>query len=1010
MKQTHEKIRSYRIQSWLRTLVVLLFVGAITLQAQAQSTVSGIVKDDAGQTLAGVSVSLKENRSISTISDAKGSFQIAAPQNGTLVFSYIGFKTKEVEIANQKFIDLTLEVSSKEIDEMVVIGYQSVKKKDLTGAVSVVKSESLQNRAASDLAGALKGLASGVKVTSSGMAGSTSSITIRGIGNLTNNNPLFVIDGLPAGGGMNLNMQDVESIQILKDASAAAIYGSRAANGVVLVTTKKGEGTMKAEFNAQLTASRLPRYDLMGASEYKYYDDMAYDNAIVAGLAGQRQNHYDGNTDWQDEVLKDGVKQNYNISLSGGNEAGNVFVSLNKLSDSGTLYDTSYDRYGFRVNSSGKKGAFSYGENLSYTVAKYNYMQGNPFENMITMAPTISVYDESHPGGFGYGDPDRANTYALNPIAMQEINKVKNDHAALSGIMYGQIDFSKMFNVKLNFGYDEYNGYTNTLRKLGNWTMGQGTDIPYLTRHNYRNRTTLLENTYNFKNTFGKHDINAFVGLSYQHYDGTGHYTTRLEPLVIGDKYYESINAATGAVTGGTDFDENALISYFGRVNYSYADKYLFTATMRRDGTSKLADGHRWGTFPSVSGAWRISKEGFFNVPFISDLKIRANYGVLGNVNIGSWDYIPSMNTAPRAIFGASQYMALGITQSKLVNQDITWEKKVQTNIGIDASFLNNRLTFTTEYFISEGQDLLVALPLLLTSGNNGGNPYVNAASLQNRGIEIDLGWKDKVGDFSYGGTFNFTHLRNKVLDLGYNQTEYYTYISKTEIGKPLGSFYLLKNLGIFQSEAEIQNYVNKEGTIIQPNAQPGDVKYEDFDGNGMINTSDRQIVGSPWAKFELGTSLNAQYKNFDVMIQGNGRFGMDVYNGAKATAGDFANNFNNFSGIKPWTAENHSKTQPRVIFGDTRNSRGDQSRWLEDGSFFRISEIAFGYSVPKTLCEKIKLRDIRAGVSFTNLITLTKYSGLDPDFQDGGIFTMGADNCSYPNPQSVLFTISVKY
>lgn len=1001
MKQESPKKR-------IALLLNLLF--SILISVNAQNVITGLVKDYTGLPLPGVSIIVKSNNSKGTITDINGNFIIEVPQSGILIFSYIGFTTKEVNIGNQKNIIVSLESAIQEFEELVVIGYQSVKKKDLTGAVSVIKTENLQNRSSSDIAGALKGLASGIKVTSSGLAGDGATISIRGIGNLTNNTPLFVIDGLPGSGGMNLNMQDVETIQILKDASAAAIYGSRAANGVVLITTKKGNGDMKIDFTSQLTLSSLPRFNLMNANEYKYYNDLAYDEAIRLGIAGQRQNHYEANTDWQDEVLKNGLLQNYNLSLSGGNKSGNVFLSLNKLSDSGTLYDTSYDRYSFRINTGGEKGVFSYGETLSYNASKFNRMQGNPFSDMITMSPTIPVYDETHSGGFGYGDPDRANSYALNPLAMQNLNKVLNDHAALNGTLFGQISLFKMFFVKLNLGYDEYNGYTNTLRKLGNWTLGQGTDKPYLTRHNYRTRTVLIENTYNFKNTFGKNDINAFVGLSYQRYNGTGHYTTRLDPLVIGEKYYESINSATGPVTGGTDFDENALISYFGRLNYTYADKYLFTATIRRDGTSRLAVGNRWGTFPSISGAWRISQEKFFDFPVISDLKIRANYGVLGNVNIGSWDYIPVMNTAPRAVFGTPEYMALGITQSKLVNQDITWEKKVQTNIGLDAAFFNNRLSLNVDYFISEGKDLLVALPLLLTSGNNGGNPYVNAASLQNKGVEIDLGWKDKVGNFSYGGTINFTRLRNKVLSLGYGQTAFYTGLSKTEIGQPLGSWYLMKGIGIFQSDADVQGYISDLGQTIQPTALPGDIKYEDYDGNGIINTSDRQIVGSPWPKFEMGMSLNAQYKGFDLMVQGFGRFGYDVWNGARATMGDFANNFNNLSGLQPWTVENQSSTQPRIVFGDSRNSRGDQSRWLEDGSFFKVSEIALGYSVPKKIAEKIKLRDIRVGATLTNLLTITKYTGLDPDFKDGGIFTIGADNNSYPNPQSILFTLTVKY
>lgn len=986
---------------------MLIIIFCAQLVCAQETSVKGTVVDNSGEPLPGVSI-LEKGTSRGTITDAEGRFElIVSSESSILQFSYISMVPQTVELNGRMQLDITMEPDVKALDEVVVIGYGTVEKENLTGAVSVVKPEKLKARQSSDIAGALKGMASGIKVTSSGQAGTSSTISIRGIGNLTNNNPLFIVDGLPTGGGLDLNIQDIESIQILKDASAAAIYGSRAANGVIIITTKKGkEGPLQVDFNAQLSLNWLPRHDLLDAEGYKRFNDMAYDEAIKYGIAGRRQNHYEGNIDWQDEVLKRGIKQNYNVSLSGGSENGNFFMSLNKLSDEGTLYGTSYDRYAFRLNTSAKRGIFSYGENLYVINSETDDMFGNPFANFIAMPPTIPIYDESNPGGFGYGDPDRANTYALNPIAQQELWSRINKGTSIKGNIYGQVILFDALEAKLNFAYEGYSGYTNQMRKLGNWTMGQGTDRPWIAKDTRNSQRLIFENTYQYKKTLENHDFDVLFGITSQNDYAETSWLNKLDPLVINDKYYNSLESATGTATGGGGIEEAVLMSYFGRLNYSYSDKYLLSATVRRDGTSRLPKETRWGNFPSVAAAWRISRENFFNMPFISDLKVRANYGILGNANIGYWDYLSIMNNTPGAIFGNPEYITIGTTQSQLVNQDLTWEKKIQTNIGVDAAFLDNRLTLTTEYFISEGIDLLVALPLLGTTGNNGGNPYVNAASLSNRGFEIDLGWQDNVDDFFYSASVNFTKIKNEVLDLGYGREVYYTYLSKSEIGQPLGSFYLYKALGIFQSQEDIDNYKNEEGEIIQPNAVPGDIKYDDFNGDGIISSQDRQITGNPWPKFEMGMNLSAEWKNFDLMIQGNGRFKYDVWNGAKAAAADFSGNQNNFRSLNPWSPTNTNTDQPRIVWGDSRNSRGDQDRWLEDGSYFRISEIVLGYSLPQSLCERISSRELRLGLTLGNMITFTKYSGLDPEFRDAGIFDIGVDNNSYPNPRSVLFSV----
>ena len=979
----------------------------------AQLNVTGTVSDNTGDLLPGVSILVDGDRTRGTATDLNGRYEIKVNQGAILEFSFIGFTTQKVKVGSNTVINVVLEAENKLLDEVVVIGYGSVKKKDLLGAVSVVKEDALSERASGNIIESMRGLTSGVKITSSGQPGSNASMIIRGLGSLTNNNPLFIIDGAYGGGDLGVNVEDIESIQVLKDASSAAIYGSRAANGVVIVTTKQGkEGPLKVKFDSQLTLSWLPQYDLMDAETYKIYNDRAYDEAILAGVGGitKRQNHYDGNTDWQDEMLSTGVLQNYTVSLSGGSKTVKYYTSLNRMEDDGALYRTGYDKYGFRVNTSGEKGIFSYGENFYYTKSDRKVLNGNPWSNFISMPPTIPVYDESHPGGYGYGDVDRANSYGLNPVAMQDLMVRNNEEEYLTGNIFGQISLFKMFEAKLNVAYKSYMGITNTLRKKGNWTMGQGDDAASLGYNSAKNHDILIEQTYNFKHQFGKHDVGVLGGITYNRFKEEVRWITKLDPLMIGDKYIESLDAATGNTTAGGSYGESALISYLGRINYSYDGKYLTQITARRDGTSRLPKDKRWGNFISVSLGWRISAEKFFNVPFIDDLKIRANYGSLGNSSIGYWDYQSTINTAPRAIMGMSDEKSIGMTQSRLSNTDLVWEKKTTANVGFDLVALNNRLRLTAEYFYSESKDLLVYLPILMSSGNEGGSPAVNAGSLKNRGFEVEVGWNDNVGDFSYSASLNVSHLKNKVTDLGYGQTVYYTNLAKSEIGQPLGMWYLYKTKGIFQSESDVQNHVNSKGVVIQPNALPGDVIYDDYNDDGIISSEDRQLVGDPWPKFEMGLNLTAAYKNFDIRISGYGRFGHDVWNGAASTAGDFANNQNNFNGIKPWTQESPVNDRPRIVYGDTRNSRSDQDRWLESGSFFRLSDITLGYTVPTAFCRKFSLDRVRASVTLQNLVTFTGYSGLDPEFADSGIFTIGADNCSFPNPRAVQFALSFTF
>ena len=984
--------------------------------AMQQLKITGTVTDEKGNPLPGVTVKVKTT-TIGTLSDASGKYTIDnAPQNATLIFSFIGMATQEIPSEGRNLIDVVLKEEAIGLEEVVVIGYGTVKKADLTGAVSVIKPEGFKNMAVLSVGDAMKGQASGVYVRSSGAIGREPRVEIRGIGNLTNNNPLYVIDGLPTSGNRDFNVNDIESIQVLKDASVAAIYGSRAANGVIIITTKKGiGGPMKIDFASKVGMETLPMLDLMGRDEWIKVTDMAYDNAIAQGVPGvtARMNHMSGNTDWQKEAFRTALLQDYNLGFSGGSETGNYLVSMNYLGNSGTAVGTSMERYNFRVNTEGRRGKFTIGENLAVSNTFVEEMNAvfTKHTDVFRMLPTIPVYDPANPGGFGYGNELTARSFASNPIATEELMQTTNENMRIRGNLYAEFQILKSLKYRLNVGLETSNDNNKYLRKVGNFTL----NLPYDPSARYENKaryvSTLIEHTLNFNKKLGKHRIDAVVGTTYQKETYERISAEKKDLVKVGDLYYQVIDAGTTNPSAGGYKNIGALISYLGRVNYDYDGKYLFSATLRRDGSSRFSKANRWDNFPSVSLGWRLSKEPFFNVPWISDLKLRANYGTLGSANIGYWDYVASLNSFPIAVFGTNQHLETGMTQIKLVNEDIRWEKKIQKNVGMDVAFIQNKLQVTAEYFISTSKDVLTPLPILMSTGNDGGNPYVNAASLQNKGIELTASWRETKGDFKYSISGNYTRLRNKVLEFGYGKTVHYTWITKTEIGQPLAMFYVIKTDGIFQSDAEVLAHKNSAGVVIQPNAKPGDIRYVDFNDDGKISTAgDRQIAGNPWPKFEMGINFDASYKNFDASIFGFGSFGQDVFNGMRSWVDGFADNTNHLRGTtNPWTPTNTNTDFPRVIYADNRNARGDQDRWLEKGSFFKIRQMSIGYTINPERFNKI-FNNLRIAVTGQNLITLTKYTGLDPDFIEQSLFERGHDNSSYPTPKTLIFSLNVNF
>ena len=1012
----------------------ILFLFFVVFAATAYSqdvTITGTVTDANSEPLVGVNVLVK-GTTTGAITDIDGNFSVSGKKGSTLVFSYIGMLTQEV-VYKGTALRVVMKDDSKALEEVVVIGYQTVKKSDLTGAVAVVDTKEMKKSAAGTLVSQMQGLATGINVRSSGRAGEDASIEIRGVGSLSNNSPLWVIDGMITDPGVDFNPADAESIQILKDASAAAIYGSRAANGVMIVTTKKGtKGPMKVNVSVKETLEWSPKFDLMNAAEYIKYNDIAYNEAIKDGIAtvNSTQKHSQYDTNWQDEVLKTALVQDYNVSLSGGGDSGSYFVSAGYYNNDGVSYGNTFDRYSFRVNTQGKKGWFSFGENLAYSLTNTDPNQTNTYNDFLRMMPTIPIYDENNPGGYGYGDAAKYNTFGVNPIAREDLEYRHFRQNRLNGSLWLEFKPFEFLSYKFNGGIDLYFYENSWFRGEGNWTQNQEHRDPESQKARDNTYNMLIEHTLNFNKDFGKHHVDAVVGTTYQHHEWEGLWASRLNfPMTGNGDYFTVLNAGQSNQQNSNSISENAMISYLGRANYVYDDKYYLTATFRRDGTSRLAKENRWGNFPSFSGAWRISKEEFFDVPWINDLKIRGNWGRLGNSSIGDWDYIGTINQSIVTVFGGA--IVPGSTQVKLVNAGLVWETKETVNVGFDASFLNQRLTVSAEYYNSKTSDVLAETPIAISTGNQGGSPWKNAASLRNKGFEFTFGWKDQISGFKYSALLNVTTMDNEVLSLGRDGSERNFIDSgqaRTEPGRSLAEFYLRKTDGIFRTQEEIDNYVTKGNHVPGPNEdkvpagtpimiegkrpQLGDVKYLDLNDDGQITDIDRDYCGSPWAKMQMSLVLNAEWKNFDFSMMWNGQFGNKIYNVSRWQGRLFADNSNYIrfeKGEEPYQVNPNSNT-PRIIYGDFRNSR-DADRFLENGSYFRMKNISIGYNFKQKWLTNLGVEKLRLFATGSNLITITGYSGLDPDFKGANsVWNSGTDSFAYPNTRSVMFGLDLTF
>jgi len=985
-----------------KILFFMLLLIPVGLLAQT-GMLTGKVLDESGQPVPGVNIIVGETQK-GTITDTDGNYSIEVEEGQTLIFSFIGMDQQRVTYSGQPSLNVTMTESLKSLDEVVVIGYQTVRKADLTGAVSVFKPEQMKNAVVTGSVGDALGTVPGVFSRTEGKPGAEGWVEIRGTKSFGSSKPLYVIDGIAVEGGANrdFNFNDIESVQVLKDASAAAIYGSRAANGVIIITTRSGKkGPMKIDVSAKKSFQWLPRYDLTNREQWIELNDLAFENGGY-DLA----NHFDANTDWQDVAFKTGHVDDYNISFSGGSETSNYFISSNYQSNSGTTIGTESERITLRANTSahrdfGENVTFRIGENVIISNYQIDELDTNPIIDAWRMLPTIPVYNEDNPGGYGYGDGSRDVTFGTNPVAKEALTETTNQNLRVRGNVFTELDFFDKLKYKFNFGFETSSDEHKYLRKEGNWTFNQPWDPSSLNKNKASFRSLVYDNTLEYNDEFGNHTLGVVVGSSFMDISYEQLWGTKNDLLRLSDgTYFNQLNAAQKDPKTGGYKDMEKLFSLFGRFNYSYDERFLLSGTIRRDASSKFGPSYRDGIFPSIAGAWRISNEGFFDISWVDDLKLRANYGVLGSSNIGPWDWVAFINSFPQVIVGTDQHLENGQTQVKLVNQDLKWEELHEFNIGFDATILNNRLEVSAEYYKSETQDVLTGMQILMSTGNNGGNPNVNAATLQNTGFEFSGTWREIRGDWNYSVNASLSTVRNEILELGYGREYFTQWNTQSHVGEPIGQWYLIKMDGIFRSMEEVMAHTH-EGNLIQPNAQPGDIRFEDYNNDGMINDSDRQYVGSPWPDFHLGVNATVAWKGIDLQLQMAGAFGQEVFNGPRSGMDRFDDNSNYRSDYDPWTPDNANAADPRPIYQDGRNAIGNQSRWIEDGSYLRVKQMALGYSFPDRILGNA-IDDLRLFVNAQNLITFTKYTGLDPEFRNDNIWERGYDYGAFPNPKSV--------
>ena len=1005
--------------------------------------VTGRVTNDNGSGIPGANVLIKgTNQGTST--DREGRYSINAGNSATLVFSYIGFVSKEVAVGNRSVVDAQLTEDQQALSEVVVVGYGTQKKSSLTGAVSSVTPKDLKALPVISPAQALQGRVPGVSIVNNSSPGASPTVRVRGVGSISlNPDPLYVIDGVPAGGLNNIDPKDIESLEVLKDASSAAIYGSRAANGVILITTKKGSTNGKLSVNIDSyvgTQSAWRTLDLLNRDQYIKYSTALltasgqpvpgrFNNLNVPIYDGATQTFAQTDTDWQQELFRNAPISDNQLSVSGGNAISRFYMSVGTFNQKGILPFTDYNRQSFRINSDHKFSKFlTVGQTMvvstDFRRAERDGGGRSLVMNIMRMTPYWPLRDPTKIGGFSTTAQGLDATDPENPLRVAEQEQqFKTDRGVkILGTAFAEIKFTDWLRYKFTAGVDYATSRYNGLEPIYN-DGNRSRIVANLQENRNEFFSLLLTNQLTFDKTFGKHYINAIAIAEQQ--SARSRYIS-----ASGQRPDNNIDVIQGVSNpnGNTSRSENLLISYVGRVNYEYDSRYLLSASVRRDGSSKFAPGNKWGTFPAASIGWRISEEAFLKAnPTLSELKLRASYGKTGFNFIGDYDW-QALVQANNTLYPFNNQTQLGSYISVLSNNQLRWEVNNTYDIGLDVALFNNKITASIDAYERKTDGLLLRVPLPNSLGYSD-SPLANVGSIQNRGLELALGYKHTGKDFNWTLTGAFDMVRNKVLSLatpnatinsGQNADFGGFDITRTEAGHPIQSFYGWVTDGIFQSQAEINalNTVRGSDTTFYQNNKtaPGDIRFKDLNGDGKVDAQDRTYLGSYIPKFNYGINWTGSYKQFDFTVFFQGVVGNKIYNGTKVVGQGQLRLFNATTDVlNAWTPQNTNTNVPRSVSGDPNQNSRTSDRFLEDGSYLRLKNLSIGYTVPTAALSKFTkgyVNRLRVYASSQNLLTFTKYTGYDPEIssKNNNLLNNGIDYVQYPQARTLTVGINLGF
>ncbi len=1025
--------------------LIFLITGIVSAPVLLAQTLEGVITDQTtGETLPGANVVLKGTLQ-GTVTDLDGEYSLGLPAGTHIItYSFVGYSPVEIEISIStdetlvRNIELTPDITT--FEEFVVVGYGTQQKLVVTGAIASVGSEEITSTPILRIEQAMQGRTAGVQVTNlSGQPGEGPTVRIRGAGTTGNAEPLYIVDGMAVGGIDYLNPGDIESIDVLKDAASAAIYGARAANGVVLITTKSGEkGVMNVSYSAYQGIQNAARtIDMLDAEQYRM---LMNEGARNAGLTepfdlDEIPRH---NTNWQDALFETNAPiTNHEISVNGGTDRSTYASSLSYFTQQGIIGGESsqYDRITARLNTNHEvNDFFNFGNNLAYSHiitrgiasnASFNAAYGSALnidpltpifeedENILSQAPYGTEPVVTDDEGNYYGISNYVGAEIVNPLALLETQTGETRVDKIVGNVYGELELMESFKFKSSLGIDLAFVMNDSFQPLFYLNGAQlNTEKTTVSKSIDRYYTWQWENTLLYERQIDDHNFSALVGMTASRFNYEDLFGFNAQvPTDDPDNVY--LNMATDTVwTAFGGANHSALLSQFGRILYDYKSTYAINATIRRDGSSKFGAHNRYGIFPSVGVSWVISYEDFFpELGPVDIVKLRGSWGINGNQEIGDFQFLSTIDTSRGYIFGGGR--AFGASPSFIENPDIRWEESEQMNVGLDFGAFDNRLTGTFDYYIKTTGGLLEVIPIPAHVGND--PPFDNVGSVENRGVEMSLDWRHYTSNIRYSVGVNAAYNQNKMTKIGNEEGvlpgatwAVAGLVTRAEIGLPIAYFWGYKTDGIFQNMNEVYQHVNRDGQLLQPNARPGDVRFVDVNGDGVINADDRTMIGNPTPDWTLGMNASFEYKQFDLGIFLIGSVGNDVFNGMQRPDLRFTNRTTDI--LDRWTGEGTSNTIPRYTWIDVNNNHRISDLYIEDGSFLRVKNLQIGYTLPRHLLNRIHANTWRIYISAENLFTITNYTGADPEIGAMGSFNIGIDRGVYPQARTFRLGTSISF